>query len=162
MPKGVPWDSLKKTSFPAEFWSEYYTIYIYAKNNHFQAKKIQGKKITVSKWRPHNRFSFRVLSISAKIWKTAFPKRFVSEIWFIIGYHEYINIAKIKKLSHGHISVLMCKLNRFFQLIFCSLRYILNHGSMRSLQLWLVTCTVREHHDACNTTNAICNPWPCH
>ena len=51
---------------------------------------------TVSKWRPNNRFSFCVISILAKIWKTTFPKKFVNEIWLKLGDHKYINIAEIK------------------------------------------------------------------
>ena len=51
---------------------------------------------TVSKWRQNNRFSFRVISISAKIWKTTFPKEFFNEIWLKLGDHEYIYIAEIK------------------------------------------------------------------
>ena len=51
---------------------------------------------TVSKWRPNNRFSFRDISISAKIWKTTFPKEFFNEIWLKLGEYEYINIAEIK------------------------------------------------------------------
>ena len=44
----------------------------------------------------NNRFSFQVISISAKIWKTTFPKEFFNEIWLKLGDHEYINIAEIK------------------------------------------------------------------
>ena len=51
---------------------------------------------TVSKWWPNNRFSFRVILISALIWKTTFPKEFFNEIWLKLGDHEYINIAVIK------------------------------------------------------------------
>ena len=40
--------------------------------------------------------SFRIISISAKIWKTTFPKEFLNEIWVIIGDYENINIAEIK------------------------------------------------------------------
>ena len=39
-------------------------------------------------WRPNNRFSFRVISISAKIWKTTFPKEFFNEIWLKLGDHK--------------------------------------------------------------------------
>ena len=54
---------------------------------------------TFSKWRPNNRFSFRVFLISAKIKKkkkNTFPKEFFNEIWLKLGDHEYINIAEIK------------------------------------------------------------------
>ena len=36
----------------------------------------------------------RVISISAKIWKTTFQNEFFNEIWLIIGDHECINIAE--------------------------------------------------------------------
>ena len=81
-----------------EFCYEYYTIYLYTKNDHIQANKYQ-KRITVSKWQQSDRFSFHVISISRKIWKEKknnFPKEFQNEIWPIIGDHEYINIAEIK------------------------------------------------------------------
>ena len=45
---------------------------------------------------PNDRFLFRVISILAKIWKTTFPKEFFNETWHMIGYYEYINIARIK------------------------------------------------------------------
>ena len=45
------------------------------------------KCCTVSKWRPKNRFLFRVISILAKIWKTTFPKEFFKEIWLKVGEH---------------------------------------------------------------------------
>ena len=51
---------------------------------------------TVSKWRPNNRFSFRDISILAKIWKTIFLKEFFNKIWLKLGDHKYINIAEIK------------------------------------------------------------------
>ena len=69
-------------------------MYIYTNHNHISGKK---KNIcTVSKSRLNNRFSFRVILISAKIWKTTFPKKFFNEIWLKLGDHEYINIAEIK------------------------------------------------------------------
>ena len=34
--------------------------------------------------------------MSAKIWKTKFPKEFFNEIWLKLRDHEYINIAEIK------------------------------------------------------------------
>ena len=49
---------------------------------------------------------------------------------------------------------LKSELIRVFQINFCSLLFIWNNGSTRSL--WLVTCTVCC---ACSTTNEICNPW---
>ena len=45
------------------------------------------KCYTVSKWRPNNRFLFRIISILAKIWKTTFPKEFYNEIWLKVE-HE--------------------------------------------------------------------------
>ena len=36
------------------------------------------------------------ISISAKIWKTTFPKEFFNEIWLKLGDHECITIAEIK------------------------------------------------------------------
>ena len=43
---------------------------------------------TVSKWRPNNRFLFRVISILAKFWKNTFPKEFFNEIWLKEGEYE--------------------------------------------------------------------------
>ena len=41
----------KKTTFPAEFCDEYYTIDLYTKDNHIQAKKVKNifkqKKIII-------------------------------------------------------------------------------------------------------------------
>ena len=85
----------KKTTFPAEFFDEYYTMYLYTKNSHIQGKKYKNL-FFVSKWRPNNWFSFRVILISAKIWKTNFSKELFNEIFLIIGDHRYINIAEIK------------------------------------------------------------------
>ena len=50
---------------------------------------------TVSKWRPNNRFSFRIISFLAKIWKNTFPKEFLNEIYLKVGEHEYIYITEI-------------------------------------------------------------------
>ena len=85
----------EKTTFPPEFLNYLYTISIYTNHNHISGKKIQNI-CTVSKWRPNNQFSFRVISISAKIWKPTFPKEFFNEIWLKLGDHEYINTAEIK------------------------------------------------------------------
>ena len=62
--------------------------------NHNSAKKF-WKCCTVSKWRPNNRFLFRVISILAKIWKNTFPKEFFNEIWLKVGEYEYIYITEI-------------------------------------------------------------------
>ena len=70
---------------------------MYTKHNHIPAKKKKKKNYNVfaiSKWQPNNWFSFCVISISAKIWKTTFPKEFFDEIWLKLGNQEYINIAK--------------------------------------------------------------------
>ena len=77
----------------------------------FQQKKYL-KFFTVSKWRPNNRFSFRVISISAKIWKNTFPKEFFNEIWLKVGDYEYNNIAEIK---FGHFySCVILEAKHFF------------------------------------------------
>ena len=88
------WCPLKKTTFPPEFCNEICTIYVRAIQNHNSAKKF-WKCCTVSKWRPNNRFWFRVISILAKIWKTFFPKEFFNEIWLKVGEYEYIYITEI-------------------------------------------------------------------
>ena len=56
----------EKTTFPPEFLNYLYTICIYTNHNHISGKKIKNM-CTVSKWRPKNRFSFCIISISAKI-----------------------------------------------------------------------------------------------
>ena len=81
---------------PNKLCYECYTIYLYTKKKHIQAKKILKKIFTVSKWRPNYRFSFCVISILAKIWKTTFTKEFFNEIWLIIGDYEYIYNTNIK------------------------------------------------------------------
>ena len=77
----------EKTTFPPEFCNEICTIYVRAIKNHNSAKKI-SKCCSVSKWRPNNRFLFRVISILAKFWKTTFPKEFFNEIWLQEGEYE--------------------------------------------------------------------------
>ena len=67
------------------------------KNSQFCKKKKKKKKwkcCTISKWRPSNRFLFRVISVLAKIWKTSFLKDFFNEIWLNVGEHEYIYITE--------------------------------------------------------------------
>ena len=71
--KGIPWNPPKKTTFPPEFLNHFYTICIYTNLNYIAGIEIQNF-CTVSKWRPNNQFSFRVISILAKIWKKHFPK----------------------------------------------------------------------------------------
>ena len=53
------------------------------------------KCCTVLKWRPKNRFLFRIILILAKICKTTFPKEFFNEIWLKVGEYEYIYITEI-------------------------------------------------------------------
>ena len=84
------------------------------KNLQFWKKK--WKCCTVSKWRPNNRFLFRVISILAKIWKTTFPKEFYNEIWLKVGEHEYIYITEIT--FEKNYSVLKWRQNNF--LILCN------------------------------------------
>ena len=40
---GAPWNPPKKTTFLVAFCDEYYTIYLYTKNNHIQAKRYLKK-----------------------------------------------------------------------------------------------------------------------
>ena len=70
---------------------------------------------TVSKWRPNNRFLFRVISILAKIWKNAFPKEFFNEVWLKVGEHEYIYITEIKFWKN--YSVLKWPPKQFFDIV---------------------------------------------
>ena len=76
----------KETTFPAEFCNEYYTLYS------------NTKKIILKQKNSQENLSFQngIISISAKIWKTTFPKEFFYEIWLIIGDHEYISITETK------------------------------------------------------------------
>ena len=63
----------EKTPFPPEFCNEICTIYVQA------IKKLQfwkKKCCSVSKWRPNNRFLFRVISILAKFLKTLSQRNF--------------------------------------------------------------------------------------
>ena len=89
-----------------------FTPYIYTLiTTIFQEKSI--KYCTVSKWRPNNRFSFLVISILAKIWKTSFPKVFFNEIWLKLEDYEYINIAE---MTFGlFYSEAILGANQFFQ-----------------------------------------------
>ena len=119
---GVPRDPTVENHFPSRIlqWNLHHAPYMYGlwkitilpkkknktkqKKTNKQTKKKKKKKLkqkqnkkkwkccTVSKWRPNNRFLFRVISILAKIWKTTFPKEFFNEIWLTVGEHEYIYI----------------------------------------------------------------------
>ena len=77
----------EKTTFPPGFCNEICTIYVRDIKNHNSAKK-KIKCCTVSKWRPNNRFLFRVISILAKFWKTTFPREFFNEIWLKEGEYK--------------------------------------------------------------------------
>ena len=55
---------------------------------------ISGKKKYFYRFKMAAKFC--VILISAKIWKTTFPKEFFNEIWLKLGDHEYINIVEIK------------------------------------------------------------------
>ena len=74
-------------------------MYTYTNHNHISAKKIYNI-FTVSKWGLNNRFSVRVISISAKYWekKNTFPKDLFNEIWLKLEDHEDNDIAEIKCL----------------------------------------------------------------
>ena len=60
------------------------------------------------------RFLFRVISISAKIWKTTFPKEFFNEIWRKVGEHEHIYITEIT--FKKKYSVLKWRPKQFFDI----------------------------------------------
>ena len=99
---GGPRDPSIENHFPSRIlqWNLHHTCMDYKKS---QFCKKNWKCCTVSKWRPNNRFLFRVISILAKIWKTTFPKEFFNEIWLKVGEHEYIYITEItflKKIFH--------------------------------------------------------------
>ena len=101
VPKGVPWNP-PENHFPTRIlqWNLHHIYMDYNKLN-FCKKKFNS--CTVSKWRPNNRFSFCVISILTKIWKTTFPKVFFNEMWLKVGEHEKIYISEIKfrkKLFH--------------------------------------------------------------
>ena len=69
---GVPWNSLQKTTFHRNYAMKF-APYMYALLETIIPEKI--KMLHRSKWRPNNRFLFRVVSILAKIWKKKhFPK----------------------------------------------------------------------------------------
>ena len=80
---------------------------------HRSAKKIWNC-CTISKWRPNNRFLFRVISILVKIWKTTFPKEFFNEIWLKVDEHEYIYITDITLKKK--YSVLKWRPKQFFDI----------------------------------------------
>ena len=72
-------------------------LHIYTlKTTVFKQKK-RPKKITVTKWPPNDRYSFRARCFDfGKNLKNTFPMKCFNEIWLIIGDHEYIKIPEIK------------------------------------------------------------------
>ena len=83
--------------------------------------------------------------------------------WICFRLTFFFNYSYNTRCSFVVVFVLFCfvfsgslksELIRVFQINFCSLLFIWNRVSTRSL--WLVTCTVCC---ACSTTNEICNPW---
>ena len=111
---GFPRDPSVENHFPTGIlqWNLYHICMGY-KNSQF-CKKI-SKCCTVSKWRPNNRFLFRVISILAKIWKTTFPKEFSNEIWLKVEEHEYIYITEIT--FEKNYSVLKWRPKQFFDIV---------------------------------------------
>ena len=79
--------SPEKTTFPPEFCNEICNI-IWTGHKKITILQKIFKCCTVSKWRPNNRFLFRVISILAKFWKTTFPEEFFNEIWLKEGEYE--------------------------------------------------------------------------
>ena len=112
-PRGVPRDPSVENHFPTGIlqWNLHHICR--AIKNHNSAKKI-WKYCTVSKWRPNNRFLFRVILILAKSWKTTFPKEFFHEIFLKVGEYEYIYITKITFLKN--YSVLKWQPKQFFDI----------------------------------------------
>ena len=107
---GVQWNSLRKPLFHWGFngtpYENHYStgflksfphhIGLYLHQSQPYSSKNEQNILTVSKLRPNNRFSFRVISILAKVYKTTFPKEFFNSIWLKLGDHEYIYIAEIR------------------------------------------------------------------
>ena len=87
VPKRGSMDPLRKPLSHRNFAMKFATIFVRAIKNHNSVKKIL-KCCTVSKWRPNNRFLFRVILILAKFWKTTFPKEFFNEIWLREGKYQ--------------------------------------------------------------------------
>ena len=96
----------EKTTFPPEFYNEILHHICTGHKNHNCAKK-NLKCCTVSKWRPNNRFLFRIISILAKFWKNPFPKRIFQwnlaqrrRIWIDLYYWNK-NFKKIIPFQNG-------------------------------------------------------------
>ena len=98
VPKGVPWNPPWEIQFPTRIlhWNLHH---ICTGNKKSQFCKKNFKCCTVSKWRPNNRFLFRVISNLAKFWKKQFPKGIFQwnlaqrrRIW--IDLHCWNNILK--------------------------------------------------------------------
>ena len=80
----------KKTTLPAEFCDECYTLY---RKNHIQAKK---RKKIIYRFKMAAKLPI-FISASFRFWQkfeNHFPKG--NEIWLKIGYYEYIYITEIK------------------------------------------------------------------
>ena len=84
---GVPWNPPWENHFSTGIlqWNLHHIRTGYKKS---QSCKKKSKCCSVSKWRPNNRFLFRVISILPKFWKTPFPKEFFNEIWLKEGEYE--------------------------------------------------------------------------
>ena len=124
MPKGcgVSWDLLRNL-FPDRICDKYYTIYLYTKNNHIQAKPTKKRFVSI-------------ISISAIVWKkkkkNTFPKEVFNEIWLIIRDHEYINIAEIKIENFDSGGILEAKqFSRTLILIYANFFPVKQSVSMR-------------------------------
>ena len=72
---GIHGTPLKKTAFSSEFCDEYYTLYLYTKDNHIQATKLEEN--TVSKWGSNKRFLVRFhFDFCGKFVKTLSRRKF--------------------------------------------------------------------------------------
>ena len=87
-PRGGSMEPPRENHFPTGIlqWNLHHICTGHKKSQFCKKKKI--KCCTVSKWRPNNRFLFRVISILAKFWKNTFPKEFFNEIWLKEGEYE--------------------------------------------------------------------------
>ena len=80
--------------FPAEFCDEYYTIYMYTKKNHIQAKKVPKKSLQFQNSCQMTDFRFATFRFQRKFEKKTLSQKNFKKIWPTD--HEYINIAEIK------------------------------------------------------------------
>ena len=104
-PRGVPWKPPWENHFPTGIlhWNLHH-ICTGHKKSQFCKKKKKLKCCTVSKWRPNNRFLFRVISILAKFWKNTIPKEFFNEICLKEGKYKQIYITEINFLKNCSVS----------------------------------------------------------